>query len=122
MAAAELGCRCVGVEVDPTCLELAKQQARTALPNREHLCSWLLIDLLQLPTSFLTKGILEDGRAFPAPTVVVCYLTGHGLVQVAEYLHRAWQQGHFCIVTCHEVRELSSQHGRHLQGLKALPG
>lgn len=97
-AAKRCGCRCVGLDIDQPCIDLAR--ARAAEAGVEQLCSWMRCDMLQLP-----QGTLAGALALPPATVALAFLTAHGLVRLAKWLHQEWQQGSsrgLRVVTCVE--------------------
>lgn len=108
-AAARYGCRCVGIEVDEACLTSCREGATALGPEAEALFRWELADIAELPDDFFLSGELP-GRAeepLPAPSVVMVFITGHGLVALADWLHRAWREARrgrgARLVTCVEA-------------------
>lgn len=120
-AAADVGCRCVGVDIDRRCLADARLLAEAR--GVAHLCSWHMCDLTRLPAGSLASGRLgEDASAhFPAPTVVICYLTGQGLVAMSRYLRDEWSApgAAFCIATCAEALDTAVDHREEVGGIFA---
>mmetsp|Transcript_83732 Transcript_83732/g.249912 ORF Transcript_83732/g.249912 Transcript_83732/m.249912 type:complete len:468 (+) Transcript_83732:92-1495(+) len=92
-AAARFGCRCVGIEVDEACLVSCREGAEALGPEAESLFRWELADIGQLPDSFFLTGELpgRETEPLPAATVVMIFITGHGLVALSDWLHRAWR-------------------------------
>jgi len=100
-AAARCGCRCVGLDVDQQCLDLAHEKA-TALGVAD-LCRWGQCDLCALPAGALCiEGLLAsamvevggnaDGKdpPLPLPTVGLAFLTGTGIARLRPWLHGEW--------------------------------
>lgn len=92
-AATRYGCRCVGVEVDEDCLVSCREGARALGPELEALFRWELADFQELSTDFFTTGQLprEGSEPLPPPTVVLIFITGHGLVAMSSWLHQCWE-------------------------------
>ena len=102
-AAARYGCRCVGVEIDATCLRRCASRAKSRGPVLENLCRWHLADVTAAPEGVLGRDdALAPGT--PAPTVVIVFVTGHGLRAISPWLKREWERAPrpFTIVTCVE--------------------
>jgi hypothetical protein len=102
-AAARYGCRCVGVEIDATCLRRCASRAKSRGPVVENLCRWHLADVTAAPEGVLGRDdALAPGT--PAPTVVIVFVTGHGLRAISPWLKREWERAPrpFTIVTCVE--------------------
>mmetsp|Transcript_104958 Transcript_104958/g.203151 ORF Transcript_104958/g.203151 Transcript_104958/m.203151 type:complete len:455 (-) Transcript_104958:194-1558(-) len=93
-AASRYGCRCVGLDIDASCLTVAKRRA-TAL-GVAGLCTWLQCDLTILPQGSLGEHVdklaaLAKSDVIPAPpSVALVFLTGTGLVRISQWLHREW--------------------------------
>eukprot|EP00405_Crypthecodinium_cohnii_P018926 CAMPEP_0206467598 /NCGR_PEP_ID=MMETSP0324_2-20121206/29130_1 /ASSEMBLY_ACC=CAM_ASM_000836 /TAXON_ID=2866 /ORGANISM="Crypthecodinium cohnii, Strain Seligo" /LENGTH=456 /DNA_ID=CAMNT_0053940897 /DNA_START=12 /DNA_END=1382 /DNA_ORIENTATION=- len=104
-AAKRCGCRCVGVDIDTPCIELARVRAKEA--GVDHLCHFEQRDLLKLPEGGLGRKAAEvagDPSALP-PTVALAFLTGRGLVLLAPWLRQEWEsEAHrkLRLVTCVE--------------------
>eukprot|EP00929_Paragymnodinium_shiwhaense_P064412 TRINITY_DN32252_c0_g1_i4.p1 TRINITY_DN32252_c0_g1~~TRINITY_DN32252_c0_g1_i4.p1 ORF type:complete len:491 (+),score=84.12 TRINITY_DN32252_c0_g1_i4:78-1475(+) len=90
-AAARFGCRCVGIEVDESCLVDCRAGAAALGDSCKNLFRWELADFMELGDDFFVTGRLPGGaEPLPPPTVVLIFITGHGLVSLAPWLHRAW--------------------------------
>ncbi|CAK9020286.1 unnamed protein product [Durusdinium trenchii] len=101
-AARRCGCRCVGLDIDGPCIDAARSRARDA--GVDKLCSWLRCDMLRLPQGTLA-GVAQGLDELPAATVALAFLTAHGLVRLARWLHQEWQLGvsrQLRVVTCVE--------------------
>ena len=69
-AAARYGCRCVGVEIDATCLRRCASRAKSRGPVVENLCRWHLADVTAAP-----EGVLGRDDAL-APPLEACAANG----------------------------------------------
>eukprot|EP00933_Yihiella_yeosuensis_P051046 TRINITY_DN48884_c0_g1_i1.p1 TRINITY_DN48884_c0_g1~~TRINITY_DN48884_c0_g1_i1.p1 ORF type:complete len:479 (+),score=97.87 TRINITY_DN48884_c0_g1_i1:59-1495(+) len=120
LAAAErYGCRVVGLDIDAPCVEMCRSRSQSmGLADR---CQWLRCDMLKLPFNTLAgssaapriseeqslsdKELLSElDKLWPA-TAALVFLTGHGLVRIAPWLHEEWKQGPsrgLRLVTCVE--------------------
>lgn len=105
-AASRYGCRCVGVEVDEACLKDCRAGGELLEETSQALFRWQLADMSELSDDFFATGALPGGaESLPPATVVLIFITGHGLVKLADWLHRAWKaapQG-VRILTCVEA-------------------
>ena len=103
-AAARYGCRCVGVEIDKVCLEASEKRAEALGDLVTKNCSWLLKDITNLPVGSLGT---DDAVAIntPSPTIVMLFVTGHGLCALSGWLKREWETAAkpFAVVTCVEA-------------------
>ena len=103
-AAARYGCRCVGVEIDAPCLAESARRAEAMGRAVAETCSWHLLDVTALPRGSLgtDDAIAADT---PAPTVVLLFITGHGLCALSPWLKREWETASrpFAIITCVEA-------------------
>ena len=102
-AAARYGCRCVGVEIDAPCLERCEAGASSMGDAVESKCRWFLRDMTSMPAGSIgTDDSLGEG--VPAPSVLLLFITGHGLKAMSPWLKREWTESHepFAIVTCVE--------------------
>ena len=103
-AAARYGCRCVGVEIDAPCLDMCKEGASRLGADVDDRCSWFLRDMTSMPSGSLgTDDSL--GPDVPAPSVLLLFITGHGLKAMSPWLKREWEEAPtpFAIVTCVEA-------------------
>lgn len=94
-AAAQYGCRCVGVDIDAACIAEARHRAEEQ--QVAHLCTFEVCDLLALEPASLSTGRLgkaaqgtASAQELPQPTALLMFLTGHGLTRIASLLHAAW--------------------------------
>ena len=103
-AAARYGCRCVGVEIDAPCLAESKKRAEAMGNAVSDVCSWHLRDLTALPAGSLGADDAMDANT-PSPTVLLLFITGHGLSALSGWLKREWETAAkpFAIVTCVEA-------------------
>ncbi len=103
-AVAQYGCRAVGVDIDAPCV--AEACARAAEQQLDHRCQFACVDLSALKPGALRRG--ADGcvdlgsarRSGPdapgtcerlaAPTVLLLFLTSHGLTRISRWLHGEW--------------------------------
>ena len=103
-AAARYGCRCVGVEIDAPCLDRCRARADAMGPDVASVCSWHLADMTAMPPGSLGA---DDALApdVPAPSVLLLFITGHGLVALSPWLKREWLTAPkpFAVVTCVEA-------------------
>ena len=103
-AAARYGCRCVGVEIDAPCLDMCKEGASRLGVEVEGRCQWFLRDMTSMPAGSIG---MDDSLApdVPAPSVLLLFITGHGLKSMSPWLKREWEQASapFAIVTCVEA-------------------
>jgi hypothetical protein len=103
-AAARYGCRCVGVEIDAPCLDRCRARADAMGPDVASVCSWHLADMTAMPPGSLGA---DDSLApdVPAPSVLLLFITGHGLVALSPWLKREWLTAPkpFAVVTCVEA-------------------
>ena len=102
-AAARYGCRCVGVEIDAPCLERCEAGASSMGDAVESKCRWFLRDMTSMPAGSIgTDDSLGEG--VPAPSVLLLFITGHGLKAMSPWLKREWTESPepFAIVTCVE--------------------
>lgn len=113
-AASQYGCKCVGLDIDAPCIDDAI--ARAAQQQAEHLCSFATADLTALQPGALqptADGTVELGAAvrpdasgapprFLAPTVVLLFITAHGLTRLESFLYGEWSRGGLRILTCVE--------------------
>ena len=96
-AAVQHGCRCVGLEIDRTCVDEAQQRA--AEQGVAERCRFAVADLMRLPTGAMASGVLDaaaaDGPAAAAPpaTVALLFITGHMLSRMSAWLHKEWSRG-----------------------------
>lgn len=93
-AALEIGCRCVGLELDPALRARATADAEAKGVGR--LCSFHACDLLTLDPAELAGGF----AGAPAPTACFAWLTGSGLSRFSRRLRAAWELGAFRVATC----------------------
>lgn len=93
-AALEIGCRCVGLELDDELRARATALAESAGVGR--LCEFHACDLSQIHPRELASGFA--GAA--APTACFAWLTGSGLSRFSRRLRAAWEHGAFRIATC----------------------
>jgi len=111
-AAVQYGCRCVGVDIDESCI--AEARARAEEQGVAHLVQFEVCDMLLLQPGCLSTGELgaaamgeASERALPPPTALLMFLTGHGLTRIADLLHAAWRaigkSRGLRIVTCMEA-------------------
>lgn len=102
-AAARYGCECVGVEIDAPCLDECKARAASLGAGVSDKCRWHLRDITAMPPGKLGTdfAVAPDCRA---PSVLLLFITGHGLVAVSEWLRREWLDAPkpFAIITCVE--------------------
>ena len=111
-AAAQHGCHCVGIEIVPQCIELAKSLAEEQ--QLTSLCQFAVCDLTALQPGTLRP---EDGSPFAAmgdvcysavseplrsPTCVLLFITSHGLSRLKGWLREEWARGGLTIITCVE--------------------
>ena len=103
-AAARYGCRCVGVEIDAPCLAESQKRAEAMGNAVSDVCSWHLRDLTALPAGSLGADDAMDANT-PSPTVLLLFITGHGLNALSGWLKREWETAAkpFAIVTCVEA-------------------
>lgn len=107
-AALRCGCRCVGLDIDAQCLDIAAKRAEEL--GIAGLCRWGRCDLCALPAGALSdagdglerpqplaRAIVEvratmEGKdeELPLPTAALIFLTAHGLVRVRPWLHGEW--------------------------------
>jgi len=92
-AACRYGCRCVGLDIDASCLAVARERA-TEL-GIAGLCTWLQCDLTNLPQGALGEHVdrvatLAQCDVIPTPSVALVFLTGTGLVRMSRWLHQEW--------------------------------
>jgi len=69
----------------------------------ESKCRWFLRDMTSMPAGSIgTDDSLGEG--VPAPSVLLLFITGHGLKAMSPWLKREWTESHepFAIVTCVE--------------------
>lgn len=114
-AAARYGCRCVGIEVDEDCLASCRNEAAALGPGVADLFRWELADMGELADDFFVTGQLSEGVApLPVPTVVLIFITGHGLVALADWLHRAWRLAShgIRILTCVEALDTARDYNQ----------
>ena len=103
-AAARYGCRCVGVEIDAPCLDRCRARADAMGPDVASVCTWHLADMTAMPPGSLgADDALAPG--VPAPSVLLIFITGHGLVALSPWLKREWLTAPkpFAVVTCVEA-------------------
>ncbi|CAJ1418334.1 unnamed protein product [Effrenium voratum] len=100
-AARRCGCRCVGLDIDGPCIEAARRRACEA--GVAELCTWLRCDMLTLPQGTLS-GAAEAPKELQglAATVALVFLTAHGLVRFAPWLHQEWASARLRLITCVE--------------------
>ena len=103
-AAARYGCRCVGVEIDAPCLAESQKRAEAMGKAVSDVCSWHLRDVTALPAGALGADDAMDANT-PSPTVVLLFITGHGLSALSGWLKHEWETAAkpFAIVTCVEA-------------------
>ena len=119
-AAAQYGCRTVGVDIDAVCIAEARQRA--AEQGVQSRCQFACVDLTALqpgalrPRAGAKLGSVDLGAAqleeeegegaargaLRAPTVLLIFITGHGLSRLSRFLHGEWAAGGLRIVTCVE--------------------
>merc|ERR1719210_2977556 len=76
---------------------------------------WELADMAELADDFFITGRLPDGALpLPIPTVVLIFITGHGLVALADWLHRAWRLATrgVRILTCVEALDTAKDYNQ----------
>lgn len=109
-AAAQYGCRCVGVDIDAACIREAR--ARADEQGVGERCAFYACDLLKLEAGALLTGALgaavepgASGRALPPPSCAVVFVTGHALSRMSRFLHGEWSgaRGGLRLVTCVEA-------------------
>ena len=103
-AAARYGCRCVGVEIDAPCLDRCRARADAMGPDVASVCTWHLADMTAIPPGSLgADDALAPG--VPSPSVLLIFITGHGLVALSPWLKREWLYAPtpFAVVTCVEA-------------------
>ena len=103
-AAARYGCRCVGVEIDAPCLDRCRARADAMGPDVASVCTWHLADMTAMPPGSLgADDALAPG--VPSPSVLLIFITGHGLVALSPWLKREWLTAPkpFAVVTCVEA-------------------
>ena len=88
-AAARYGCRCVGVEIDAPCLAESQKRAEAMGKAVSDVCSWHLRDVTALPAGALGADDAMDANT-PSPTVVLLFITGHGLSALSGWLKHEW--------------------------------
>lgn len=113
-AARRCGCRCVGLDIDAPCIATAQERSeKLGISDR---CQWLRFDLLQLPIGTLSRDfehhaaqassqLDQELKMLEPPTVALIFLTAHGLVRIAPWLHDEWRRGtqrRLRLVTCVE--------------------
>ncbi|KAJ1628855.1 S-adenosyl-L-methionine-dependent methyltransferase [Pavlovales sp. CCMP2436] len=108
-AAAQYGCRCVGVDIDAACIAEARRRAdEQGVGGR---CTFYACDLLRLAPGALLDGTLGAaaeaaavGPRLPPPTVAVVFVTGHALSRMNRFLHGEWAgaSGALRLLTCVE--------------------
>ena len=103
-AAARYGCRCVGVEIDAPCLAESERRAEAMGEAVSRLCSWHLRDATALPAGSLGADDAM-GKDTPSPTVLLLFITGHGLCALSRWLKDEWEKAAkpFAVVTCVEA-------------------
>jgi hypothetical protein len=103
-AAARYGCRCVGVEIDAPCLAESERRAEAMGEAVSRLCVWRLRDATCLPAGSLGADDAM-GPDTPSPTVLLLFITGHGLCALSRWLKDEWEKAAkpFAIVTCVEA-------------------
>ena len=85
-AAAQYGCRCVGLDIDASCVAEARQRSRDQ--GVDHLCTFLCANMTAFEPGCLRgangAAVLGDaaepdfvGTQFPAPSVVLLFITSH---------------------------------------------
>jgi hypothetical protein len=103
-AAARYGCRCVGIEIDKPCLVECERNAKLCGEEVDSKCSWHLNDITSLPPGSLGR---DDalGANVPSPTVLLLFITGHGLCALSKWLKREWETASkpFAVITCVEA-------------------
>ena len=115
-AAAQYGCRCVGLDIDADCIRDATAQAAACgLAER---CVFATCDLLALPPRALRNGVAgadfaELGAAlqhaaaaelqFPVPTAAFIFVTSHALTRLSDWLFGEWSRGGLRLLTCVEA-------------------
>lgn len=108
-AAAQYGCRCVGVDIDAACIREAR--ARAAEQGIAHRCDFYACDLLRLQPGALLSGLLGDAvepgagaLALPPPSCAIVFVTGHALSRMNRFLHGEWTgaAGRLRLLTCVE--------------------
>ena len=100
-AARQVGCRCVGVDIDKACVADARRLAAEA--NVAHLCTFLTGDALKIAEQGLTNACASPASAFmfdedsvcpeslPRPTAIVLYVTGTMLCALSGWLRAEWE-------------------------------
>ena len=103
-AASRHDCRCVGVEIDKPCVVEAERLADGLGTQVKNKCSWHLKDVTQLPPGSLgTDDAIETD--IPSPTVILLFITGHGLCALSGWLKHEWETAAkpFAVITCVEA-------------------
>ena len=115
-AAAQYGCRCVGLDIDADCIRDATAQA--AACGLKKRCTFATCDLLALPPRALRNGVAgadfaELGAAlqhaaaaelqFPVPTAAFIFVTSHALTRLSDWLFGEWSRGDLRLLTCVEA-------------------
>lgn len=110
-AALQYGCTCVGMDIDASCV--AEGRRRAECQGISHLCTFFCADMMALQPGCLRgeRGWTKLGdaaevayasRPLRAPTVVLLFITSHGLARLTSFLHNEWQSGQLRVLTCVE--------------------
>ncbi|KAG8463811.1 hypothetical protein KFE25_004084 [Diacronema lutheri] len=109
-AAAQYGCRCVGVDIDARCIRDARASA--AEQGAAERCAFFACDLLRLAPGALLRGVLGEAAepaaralCLPPPTCAIVFVTGHALSRLSAFLHAEWAgaSGALRLLTCVEA-------------------
>lgn len=110
-AASQYGCQCVGVEIVEACVAEAK--ARATEQQLDAACKFAVCDLTALqpgalrpdggdPHASLGSACADKEAQLLKPTVVMLFITSHGLSRLKGWLRDEWARGGLRIVTCVE--------------------